>query len=163
MKKHWGETELSEQWSLNSEEHDVIAFHPEKNRLGLAIQLKYIQIEGCFPRRLSDIPPVANEYLAQQLNTSPLGIEKYDWEGRSCARHRQHIRLFLGYRPPTAEDAEAIIDWIKSEILPFDHNPYHLTESAIDWCQRNRVEPPTEGRLERIIRSATNTYENELF
>ena len=106
MKKHWGETELSEQWSLNSEEHDVIAFHPEKNRLGLAIQLKYIQIEGCFPRKLSDIPPVVNEYLAQQLNTSPLGIEKYDWEGRSCARHRQHIRLFLGYRPPTAEDGD---------------------------------------------------------
>jgi len=106
---------------------------------------------------------VVNEYLAQQLNTSPLGIEKYDWEGRSCARHRQHIRLFLGYRLPTAEDAEAIIDWIKSEILPFDHNPYHLTEAAIDWCQRNRVEPPTKGRLERIIRSAANTYENDLF
>jgi TnpA family transposase len=163
MKKYWGETELSEQWSLNSEEHDVIAFHPEKNQLGLAVQLKYIQIEGRFPRRLSDIPPVANEYIALQLNTSPLGIEKYDWEGRSCARHRQHIRLFLGYRPPIAEDAEAIIDWIKSEILPFDHNPNHLTESAIDWCRRNRVEPPTEGRLKRIIRSATNSYENELF
>ena len=163
MKKHWGETELSEQWSLNSEEHDVIASHSEKNRLGLAIQLKYIQIEGRFPRKLSDIPPLANEYLAQQLNTPPSGINKYDWEGRSCARHRQHIRLFLGYRTPTAEDAEAIIDWLKCQILPFDHNPHHLMVSAIDWCQRNRVEPPTVGRLERIIRSAANDYDNELF
>ena len=55
------------------------------------------------------------------------------------------------------------LNWLKPQILPFDHNPHHLVVSAIDSCQRNRVEPPTVGRLERIIRSAANAYDNELF
>ncbi|MBF0257433.1 MAG: DUF4158 domain-containing protein [Desulfamplus sp.] len=58
MKKHWGETELSESWSLSSEEYEMIESYTSSNRLGVAVQLKYIQIVGSFPRRLSDIPPL---------------------------------------------------------------------------------------------------------
>ena len=127
MKKHWGEAELSEQWSLNSEEHDLISSHPEKNWLGLAAQLKYLQIEGCFPRKLSDIPKPAKEYLAQQLSTPVSGIKKYNWKGRSCTRHRQHIRTFFGYRPSNADDTEDIVIWLKQNIFPFDHDPHLLS------------------------------------
>ena len=35
MKKFGGETELSDHWSLTSKEHDIIATHSGKNRLGL--------------------------------------------------------------------------------------------------------------------------------
>lgn len=163
MKKHWGEAELSEQWSLNSEEHDLISSYPEKNWLSLAFQLKYLQVEGCFPRKLSNIPKPAREYLAQQLNTPLSGIKKYNWKGRSCARHRQHIRTFLGYRPATANDAEDIVTWLKQNILPFDHDPHRIYLSALDWFRKNQIEPPAKGRLERILKSAANSYENELF
>jgi TnpA family transposase len=163
MKKHWGETELSEYWSLSSEEYEMIESYTSSNRLGVAVQLKYMQIVGSFPRRFSDIPPLASEYLSQQLNLSLFTLERYEWDGRSVKRHRQHIRNFLSYRIPTSEDAEAILNWLKLKVLPFDHNPQHIQESVIDWCRHNRVESPTEGRLERIINSAESEYENELF
>lgn len=163
MKKHWGEAELSEQWSLNSEEHDLVSSHPEKNWLGLAVQLKYLQVEGRFPHGLSDIPKPATAYLAQQLNTPLSSIKNYNWKGRSCARHRQHIRTFLGYRPATTDDAENIVNWAKQNILPFDHDPHHVYLSVLDWCRHNRIEPPAKRRLERILSSAANGYENELF
>lgn len=83
--KNWGEAELSEQWSLTSEEHDLISSHPEKNWLGLAAQLKYLQIEGCFPRKLPDIPKPAREYLAQQLSTPISGIKNII--GKAVAAH----------------------------------------------------------------------------
>ena len=67
MKKHWGETEPSEYWSLSSEEYETIESYTSSNRLGVAVQLKYIQIVGSFPRRFSDIPPLASEYLSSNL------------------------------------------------------------------------------------------------
>jgi TnpA family transposase len=163
MKIHWSEIELSEQWSLTSKEHDMVAICSGKNQLGMAIQLKFLQIEGSFPKGLSDIPPLATEYLAQQLNISPSKLNNYKWEGRTNTLHRQQIRLLLGYRTPTAEDADTILEWLKNEILPFDYNLQHLRNSVIDWCKCNCVEPPTEGRLKRIIGSAADAYEKELF
>jgi len=134
----------------------MIESYTSNNRLGVAVQLKYIQIVGSFPRRFSDIPPLASEYLSQQLNLPLFTLERYEWDGRSVKRHRQHIRNFLSYRIPTSEDAEAILNWLKLKVLPFDHNPQHIQESVIDWCRHNRVESPTEGRLERIINSAAS-------
>ena len=163
MKKYWSEAELSANWSLSSKEYNLAISYSPKNRLSVATQIKYFQIEGKFPSRLFDIPTVPIEYLAQQLNINSATINKYDWKGRSYDRHRQQIRSFLGCRTPTAKDAEAIADWLKREVLPFDHNPRHLRESAIDWCRHNFVELPSEGRLERIIRSAAAKYEKELF
>ena len=163
MKKYWSEAELSANWSLSSKEYNLTISYSPKNRLSVATQIKYFQIEGKFPSRLFDIPTVPIEYLAQQLNINSATINKYDWKGRSYDRHRQQIRSFLGYRTPTAKDAEAIADSLKREILPFDHNPRHSRESAIDWCRHNFVELPSEGRLERIIRSAAAKYEKELF
>ena len=48
IKKHWGETELSEQWSLNAEEHDVIVFHPGKRSINpiLASSVDYEILSG---------------------------------------------------------------------------------------------------------------------
>ncbi len=163
MKKYWSDSELSDSWSLSADEYDFVKSQSSQNRLSIAALLKYLQIEGKFPKHLPSLPTVAVEYLAQQLNIHPLSISKYKWTGRSFERHKQRVRLFLGYRVPVKRDNKNIEDWLKKEILPINHNLSHLKEATIQWCKRNHIELPSEKRLERIIRSAFSNYEAEVF
>ncbi|MCP4122545.1 MAG: DUF4158 domain-containing protein, partial [Bacteroidetes bacterium] len=50
MKQVWDVTELSKYWSLAFEEVELLKSKPERNHLGLAIQLKYYQYTGQFPK-----------------------------------------------------------------------------------------------------------------
>lgn len=60
-------------------------------------------------------------------------------------------------------DADPLAAWLRDEVLPADQTPGHLQERVLDWCRDNRIEPPTSGRNERIIRSALRVYESAFF
>jgi hypothetical protein len=163
VKRHWDEQGLAENWSLGPGELEMLTNRTDRSRLGFAILLKFFQIEGRFPRDRGEVPARALDYLADQLEVSRGAFAQYDWAGRSGKRDREQIRSALGFRRATVADAQRLAEWLRGDVLALDHKHEHLQQAALDWCRRNRIEPPPPARLERIIRSALKAYENRFF
>ena len=70
MKRKWSATELMESWTLAPEERTLSLQKRGANRLGLALLLKFFQLQGHFPSQKNEIPRIAQELVAQQLNLS---------------------------------------------------------------------------------------------
>lgn len=163
MKRHWDEHELGECWSLTHDEFELLKYRTDRGRLGFAVLLKFFQLEGRFPRGRKEVPTAALDYVAKQLGAPRSAFSAYDLAGRSCERDRAQVRALLGFRPATIEDSNELTGWLAREVLVVDHQADHIREAALDWCRRNRVEPPTTSRLDRIARSALTAYEQVLF
>ena len=63
----------------------------------------------------------------------------------------------------TVDDSERLVNWLRREVFPVDHKSEHLQQAVLDWCRRNRIEPPTASRTERILGSALKAYERDFF
>jgi TnpA family transposase len=163
VKRHWDEQGLAEHWSLGLGEWEMLTNRTDRSRLGFAVLLKFFQIEGRFPRDRGEVPVRALDYLADQLEVCREAFSQYDLAGRSGKRDRELIRSALGFRRATVADAKGLTQWLRRDVLTLDHKHEHLQQAALDWCRRNRIEPPPPARLERIIRSALKTYEDGFF
>ena len=163
MKRNWTDEELTEHWLLTDNELALLPNRVDYNRLGCAVQLKFFDIEGRFPRSPHEIPPAALCFVANQLRISPSVFSQYNWQGRARKNHRADIRAFLGFRSFTAGDTSTLELWLRQAIMPSDQNLQHLYEAVLEWCRDHRLEPPTRHRIERLIRSALHRYETEFF
>ena len=105
MKRVWSPDELADHWSLTPRERSLLTAHKfDHTALGFAILLKYLQIDGRFPRTRHEVPPAAIVHVAQQLGLSPTVFIAYDWEVRTIKHHRAAIRAFLDLREATVDD-----------------------------------------------------------
>jgi hypothetical protein len=86
-------------------------------------------------------------------------LSGYELDGRQGRRHRHTIRRFLGFRPAAAADLERLGHWLNDDVLPFDPQAQHGTDSALAWCRTQGLEPPAMEHLGRIIRSAVHHFE----
>ena len=159
MQRHWNDHELETYWSFSSDEFKLIPQRDASSRLGVAASLKFFQLEGSFPSSGRDIPAAALDYMAKQLAVEPNAILAYDWQGRTGKRYRGRLRTALGIRPATAEDFKAVETWLREEIVPWDHHLRHLQDAVLGWYRSRHIEPPTEGRMDRLVRSAIRTHE----
>src|SRR5262249_36518658 len=89
-------------------------------------------------------------------------VTAYDWQGRTGTRYRRHLRLFLGIRPATVADVKALETWLRTEIVPGDYDLRHLQAAVVGWCHEHHVEPPSEGRIDRVLRSLVWTHEHDV-
>jgi hypothetical protein len=163
MQHAWSDDELTIHWSFTPDELALVPHGSDANRLGFAVQLKFFDLEGRFPRTPREIPLAALGFVAEQLGLSPVVLQQYAWRGRTRKQHRAAIRTFVGFRTFTAADVSTLETWLRQAILPSEQNPHHLLELALDWCHEHRLEPPTPQRLERLIRSALHHHTSEFF
>jgi len=163
MKRHWDDQELAEHWSLTHDELALLGNRTQRSRLGFTVLLKFFQVEGRFPVERKEIPTPVLDSLASQLGIPREAFAEYPLSGRSSERDRAQIRSRLGFRRVTVEDAQELTNWLRCEVLPVDHKSEHLQEAALDWCRKNRIEPPSSARMERILRSSLNGYEKAFF
>ena len=130
MQYHWTDDELTVHWSLTAEELTLLPNRVDYNRLGFAVQLKFFDIEGRFPRTPREIPTSALGWIAHQLDCSPSVFQQYDWRGRARKQHRADIRTFVGFRSFTVADASTLDTWLRQAILPSEQHTPHLQEIA---------------------------------
>jgi TnpA family transposase len=162
MQRHWADEELMLYWSLATDELAVLPPGDASSRLGVALSLKFCQLEGRFPASANDLPPVALQYVAKQLDLEPALAMAYDWQGRTGTRYRRHLRTFLGIRPATVADVQELETWLRAEMVPWDHDLRHLQAAVVGWCRDHQVEPPSEGRIDRVLRSLIRTHEHDV-
>ncbi len=166
MRQQWKPAELIDYWTLGSEEINLInaISKNDYNRFGCGLLLKYLQVEGKFPNRKQDIPRVVIEHIAEQIHVQSSILQQYDLRGRAAKRHRVEIRRFLGIRKGTVADANAVLNWLRTQNpLLEDHNFDRLKEIVYEKYKDLKIEPPQPGRVDRIIRSAVNSADEQFY
>jgi len=162
MKQRWTVDELAEQWSLSDEDRELLGNKTGATRLGFVALLKYFEHEGRFPQGEADVADAVVAHLARLVDVPAEALRKYEWSGRTIEYHRAQIRSFLGFREAQAADAEETGRWLLDEVLPHDHDLEHLRVAVYQRCRSRHIEPPTPGRVERLVHSALHTHEERL-
>ena len=72
---------------------------------------------------------------------------------------RAQIRELLGFREATVQDANELVAWLVEQVLPQEPRADHIREALFERCRTLRIEPPSDGRIDRLIRSAFHSFE----
>lgn len=159
MKWNLTEEDLTADWHILPNEHELVQSKHETTRLGFVLLLKFFQLEGRFPAGPYEIPVEVVQFVALQVGVDPSAWEKYPWKGRSVEYHRASIRAYLGFREATVADAEALETWLVEEILNHEHRMDRLRETVLDRYRKLHIEPPTQEQIRRLLRSAIQNHE----
>ncbi|WP_406739229.1 DUF4158 domain-containing protein [Streptomyces sp. NBC_00853] len=159
MRQDWEPEDLIEVWTLLEEDQERLRNKSGANRLGFALLLKFFEVEARFPEDPGEIPAPAVSYVAQQVKVPAEEWAGYDWSGRAIKRHRVEIRGAFGFRECTAEDQAQLAEWLAAELCGVELNRDRLAEAVVVRCRRDRMEPPTPGRIARLVGSAVTTFE----
>lgn len=163
MKRQWEVDELIEHWTLLANEIALLGQKTGASRLGCAVLLKFFQSETQFPHSARDVPSAVVDYIAKQVGVPAERYLDYDWNGRTMQRHRGEIRSFLGIRKASVKDAQQMVDWLIAFALAESVDAEHLKVLVEQRFVQLKIEPPTPGRIERLIKSALRTSETRFF
>ena len=86
MKQCWSSSELTQFWSLSGDEKQLSDQRTQQGRLGLAVLLKFFQLEGRFPHYHKEAPLPAVDYVAEQLEVPASAWFDYPLKSRSGNR-----------------------------------------------------------------------------
>ena len=159
VKANWDTEELIENWTLLPQELELVKNKVGANKIGFAVLLKYFQHFARFPDSPKEIPDAIISYIAQQLQFPSNSYSDYDWQGRSITNHRTAIRKLFGFRVAKVADGEEMVDWLKAEIIESEQRIEPITELVYQRFRELQIEPPTLGRVERLVKSAIALYE----
>ncbi|MDQ3638690.1 MAG: DUF4158 domain-containing protein, partial [Actinomycetota bacterium] len=161
MKRRWTEEELIERWTLGPDELLLLANKTGATRLGFAVLLRFFAGEGRFPRSKGEVPGQVVSYVGGQVGVPAEEYIRYDWQGRTVKYHRSQVRRYFGFREATVEDGEAFASWLAGEALPREQDEDIVREAFYGRCRELKVEPPTEGRVGRLLASAFRRFEED--
>jgi hypothetical protein len=163
MARELDQDELIERWTLIGDDLERVASKRSAAKLGSALLLKFFAAHGRFPRGRSELPSAAVEFVAKQLRVPASDLGFYDWSGRSIERHRAEIREALGFRECSVADADKLTDWLVTNVTQAERRADQVRADLLMQCREEGIEPPTPGRVDRIVRSALHQGEQLLF
>src|SRR5258708_24731169 len=159
MKRQWTRDELADHWTPAPKELELLANKTGATRLGFAVLLKAFVFEGRFPRHKHDVTGVVMHHVANQVNAPADLYPRYEWSGRTIEYYRAQIREFLGFREATVQDGAELVTWLADRVLPQEPREDHGREALFERCRALRIEPPSAGRIDRLVRSAFRSFE----
>lgn len=163
MARELDQDELIDRWTLVADELTLVAGKRGATRLGFAVLLRFYTEKGRFPRGRSEIPDGAVEYVARQVSVPATDFAFYEWSGRTIEFHRAQIRRALGFRECGVADADKLTEWLVTNVTQAERSPERVREELLARCREERIEPPSGGRIDRIVRSALHRSEELLF
>ena len=163
MKREWEIDELVEHFSLSGPEMTLLHGKTEPNQLGLAILLKYFQYEGQFPDHKRAIPRAVVTFIAEQLAVDEKVFDQYSWKARTISRERILIRQHLGFREAIEDDRTTLTVWLTEHAaMQHEHNERYWLDMAYHRLRELHIEPFSVDKMERIVQSALNTYQDRV-
>ena len=149
---------------LDTEE--LILIHSKfsvENHLAFAVMLKFFQLEGRYPTQADTISPAMISSLAAQLDGNSINFDHYNWKSRTAKRFRQEIRTLFDYKEASATDSEQFIQWMIEKILPMVPTLLQCREYGSQFFRELRIEPFSQKKVNRYIRSAIYRFEKQFF
>jgi hypothetical protein len=162
MKHNWHPDELRQLWSLSTEEILLAQGKRIQSRLGYAVLLKYFQYMGRFPKTALEVPRQVIRHIADQLKVDSSSWLHYDWSGRTIKYHRSDIRKLMGFRQATASDSDELVDWLCTNCLADTQRFEQIEDAVYRRLRTQHIEPPTNDRVERLIRSALHRFDRQI-
>ena len=159
MRQEWESEELLASWTLAGDDWRLVGNKSGPTRLGFALMLKFYAIEGRFPAYPEEVPPAAVDYMASLVKVSREAFAKYSWRSRSIEYHRAQIRRAFGTRPASEADEERWAVWLAAEVCPVETARRRLASALRQRCRTEKIEPPAEGQVERVVASALRRFE----
>jgi uncharacterized protein DUF4158 len=161
MRREWSPEDLIACWTLVENDWDLVANKAGATRLGFALMLKFFELEARFPRHAGEVPKVAVDYIAEQVDVDAGLFSRYAWSGRTIEYHRAQVRAALGFREPTVEDEDRLAAWLADEVCPVELSEDRLREAVVARCCAEHIEPPRSSRVERVLGNAKPTSERQ--
>ncbi|BAS11182.1 transposase [Arthrobacter sp. Hiyo4] len=149
--------ELVEFWTLLDEDRALLSGKRGATGLGFALLLKHYSRYGRFPRGRSNVPDAVVRFVGRQLGVDSSELNLYEWSGRTIEYHRAQIRTHLGFRVATVDDQEKLTSWLAANVAHDERRLELVREELLARFRTERIEPPTSGRLLRMVRSALRT------
>ena len=162
MKRLWDDDELAIGWTLEPSDQTLLANKAGATRLGFVALLTFFRHEGRFPASKHEVPAAVVTHLASQVGVPAEAYVAYDWRGRTIKYHRVQIRTALGFRETSVEDADQLVDWLADEVVPHERAQDRVRAAVYTRCRELRLEPPTPERVERLVRSAVASHEQQV-
>ena len=97
--------------------------------------------------------------MASLVKVSREAFAKYSWRSRSIEYHRAQIRKAFGTRPASEADEERWAAWLAAEVCPVETARRRLASALRQRCRTEKIEPPAEGQVERVVASALRRFE----
>jgi len=157
VRREWEPEELIACWTLVEADQELVANKSGATRLGFALLLKFFELEARFPRDVSELPPAAVNYMAEQVRVDAAELDAYAWSGRTIEYHRGQVRQAYGFRETARSDENALAAWLAEEVCPVELSRERLREAVLVRCRQQRIEPP--GRIDRIVGAAVSSLE----
>ena len=154
--------ELVDDWTLLDSERALVVGKRGSTRLGFAVMLKFYTRHGRFPAGADELAGEVVEFVGRQVGVPADELVGYAWTGRTIEYHRAQIRRHLGFRECTVQDATEVQGWLVENVAGADPRYDVVREELLGCLRRWRVEPPSDGRVERIVRSAIHAAETGL-
>jgi Domain of unknown function (DUF4158)/Tn3 transposase DDE domain len=152
--------ELVEFWTLLDEDRALLSGKRGATGLGFALLLKHYSRYGRFPRGRSNVPDAVVRFVGRQIGVDSSELNLYEWSGRTIEYHRAQIRSHLGFRVATVDDQEKLTTWLAANVAHDERRLELVREELLARFRTERIEPPTSGRLLRMVRSALRTAEH---
>jgi hypothetical protein len=92
-----------------------------------------------------------------------IGYHDHDWNGRTGRRHRRIILELHGVLAFDAAAKAAFRTWLLEELFPTEPGSAESEERIDQWFVQAKRERPGGYRLDRIIRSARQSYDELVF
>jgi len=164
MKRNWSQEQLIEHFTISPKEMQFILTQTrhEVSQMGLALQLKYFQYTGSYPKNSHQIPQTVTHFVSQQLEAEEISVTGYNFQGRTAMRHRGFIRNFLGFRKASLDDENRMTKWLLEEVVIIDAHPEYILQRLSEQYQELKIETPGPSRIERMVNSAVRQYEQQI-
>lgn len=153
--------ELVEFWTLLDEDRVLLEGRRGATALGFALLLKHFSRHGRFPRSSAEVSDAVVGFVARQVGVSAADFGSYEWSGSTIEYHRSQIRAHLGFRVATIRDQEKLTAWLAANVAHAERRPDRVREELLAQFRVEQLEPPTPGRVLRMVRSALRTAEQE--
>ena len=163
MKRNWEIDELIENFTFLPNEMSQIGNKTGDNRLGFAVIFKFFQQEARFPIGKHEIPKVIIDFIAKQTKTPADLFNTYEFNNRTYFSHKAQIREFFGFRESTDVDIKIMTNWLYENVIYHDLDMEYLKYAVYNRFRELHIEPSTPKNIERLIKSAINTYEQKFF
>lgn len=149
------------QWRFSEEELALFKTKKPKGQLYFALQFKYYEVHMDFCDSIENLSAKTIYKVAKSLGLSgkiqPLSQKTY-------ATYRSEIRAYFQSKSASASDEILIKDWLVSNVFPQEVlSPEQLKDRVTQFLIQQKIEPMSEGALDRVIKSARLQHEEALF
>ncbi|MBT4735558.1 MAG: Tn3 family transposase, partial [Candidatus Marinimicrobia bacterium] len=149
-------------WQYNEEQLALVKTKQRRNQLYYALQLKYYETHLTFCSDIARLSHRTVQKVATLLSVKPQYCKAIS--AKTGASYRQEIRQFFASQMLALKHEGEIKQWLIDTVFPSETLTLsQLKQKTLVFLKEQKIEPPSDLSLGRIVKSAQHQYEQCVF